>query len=361
MTWLTPDAWLVLLLWALGVLMVQLLLMLVAGAWMQVRHKRWNRLRIACLQKWENDIVHYLYGGTPDASRFGALGPEERRFFIPFLLRVLGALAGSEGRAVRELYHHRKLYVGLRKRLVSRQQKLRALAALEVGSFHVERHYGRLQELLSDPVPHVAHAAARGLGITQRLEYAEPVLQWVLHQEVFQKERLLWILEGFGPGLMRWMEARLDAASEPDMDEVLIYAQLAASTRRVEDPARLVALLDTTDTEVAAAALKALGALGSPDVLPFVMPLAAHPSWIIRAQAAKAIGILAGPGGVPALLNLICDARFEVRRNAAQALLRMGPAGVEALRVVAEDENEDPFARDLARERLQWIDPAVAS
>jgi len=360
-TWLTPDAWLVLLLWALGILVAQLVLMLVVGAWMQVRHERWNRMRIACLQKWENDIVQYLYGDVRDAARFGVLGPQERRFFIPFLLRVLGTLAGSEGQAVRELYHERGLYKGLGKRLRSRQQKLRAMAALEVGSFHVEQHYARLQELLKDPVPHVAHAAARGLGNTQRLEYAESVLEWVLHQEVFQKERLLWILESFGSDFMRWMETRLDATVDPNLDELLIYALLAASTRRVEDPSRLVALLDVDSTEVAAAAIKALGAIGSPDALPFIMPLATHTSWIIRAQAAKAIGILAGPGGVPALLDLICDTRFEVRRNAAQALLRLGPAGVEALRVVAEDMHDDAFARDLARERLQWIEPAVAS
>lgn len=361
MTWLTPEAWLGLLMWALGILSAQLLLMLVAGAWMQVRHKRWNRLRIACLQKWENDIVHYLYGGERDARRFGTLGPAERRFFIPFLLRVLGTLAGSEGQAVRELYHELELHKGLGRRLRSRRQKRRAMAALEVGSFQVEAHYERLRELLEDPVPHVAHAAARGLGNTQRLAYAEPVLSWVLHQEVFQRERLLWILESFGVGFMRWMEARLDAAPERNMDEWMIYAMLAASTRQVEDPMRLVALLEADSTEVAAAGLKALGALGSPEVLPQVLPLAAHPSWIIRAQAAKAIGILAGPGGLPILLQLICDPRFEVRRNAAQALFRLGPAGVETLRVVADDPHEDPFARDLARERLQWLDPMGAA
>lgn len=361
MTWLTPEAWLRLLLWALAILVAQLLLMLVGGAWMQVRHKRWNRLRIACLQKWENDIVHYLYAEPRDAGRFGRLGPTERRFFIPFLLRVLGTLAGSEGQAVRALYHELELHKGLGRRLASRWQKRRAMAALEVGSFRVEAHYDRLKDLLEDPVPHVAHAAARGLGNTQRMEYAEPVLRWVLRQEVFQKERLLWVLEGFGIDFMRWMEARLDAASERNMDEWMIYAMLAASTRQVEDPSRLVSLLEADSTEVAAAGLKALGALGSPEVLPHVLPLASHPSWIIRAQAAKAIGILAGPGGLPILLSLICDPRFEVRRNAAQALFRLGPAGVEALRVVAEDAHEDPFARDLARERLQWLDPQAAS
>ena len=357
MSWLTPDAWLVLLLWALGILLGHLVLMMLAGAWMQVRHERWNRMRIACHQKWENDIVYYLYGIGSEGMPFGTFTPEERLLFIPFLLRVLGTLAGSEGEAVRGLYHHLGLQHGLESRLRSRHTKLRALAALEVGSFQVEAHFGRLQELLNDPVPHVGHAAARGLGNTQRKEYFDPVLRWVLGQEVFQQERLLWILESFGAEFMRWLEARMDSESEPLLSEWMIYALLAASTRRVEEPSRLIALLDVADTDVEAAAIKALGALGNPESLPFVMPATHHPSWVIRAQAAKAVGILAGPNGVPRLLELICDPVFEVRRNAALALSHLGSAGVEALRFLAEDPGADPFARDLAIERLQWIRP----
>ncbi len=360
MTWLSPDAWLVLLLWALGVLVAQLVLMLIVGAWMQVRHERWNRMRIACHQKWEQDIVHYLYGGGQEAMPFGNLRPEERRLFIPFLLRVLGTLAGSEGEAVRGLYHRMELFQGLERRLRARRPKLRALAALEVGTFQVEAHFSRLQELLHDPVPHVAHAAARGLGNTQRTAYFEPVMEWVLGQEVFQLERLLWILEGFGADFMRWLEGRMDAKRDPDLREWMIYALLAASTRRVEDPFRLIAMLEVDNTNVEAAAIKALGALGLPDTLCFVMPAAHHPSWVIRAQAAKAIGVLAGPGGVPHLLDLICDPVFEVRRNAALALSHLGPAGVGALRFLAEDPFADGFARDLALERLQWIGPEAS-
>ena len=360
MSWLTPDVWILLLLWALGGLVAQLFLMLLVGAWLQVRHEHWNRLRIACHQKWENDIVFYLYGGGREAMPFGVLAPEERLLFIPFLLRVLRTLAGSEGAAVRELYRRMGLSEGLTRRLQSRQPKRRALAALEVGSFQVEAHFGRLQELLRDPVPHVGHAAARGLGDTQRPEFFEPVMQWVLEQEVFQQERLLWILESFGAEFMRWLEARMDALPEPDLREWLIYALLAASTRRVEEPSRLIAMLAVEDTDLKAAAIKALGALGSPEALPHVLPATFNDSWVIRAQAAKAVGVLAGPSGVPRLLDLICDPVFEVRRNAALALSHLGPSGVEALRFLAEDPGADGFARDLALERLQWLEPEGA-
>ena len=152
----------------------------------------------------------------------------------------------------------------------------------------------------------------------------------------------------------------MDAEPEPDLREWMIYALLAASTRRVEEPSRLIAMLDVADTDVEAAAIKALGSLGIPETLPFVMPATHHPSWIIRAQAAKAVGILAGPGGVPRLLDLICDPVFEVRRNAALALSHLGAAGVEALRFLADDPGADPFARDLAVERLQWVGPEGA-
>jgi HEAT repeat protein len=116
-------------------------------------------------------------------------------------------------------------------------------------------------------------------------------------------------------------------------------------------------MLRAEDVETQAAAIKALGALGAPEGLGAVLPFSEDPSWVLRAQAAKAIGILAGPGGIPRLLDLMGDPAFPVRRNAAYALARLGPAGEAALDWVAQDPTADPFARDLATERLQWLGP----
>jgi HEAT repeat protein len=278
----------------------------------------------------------------------------ERRLFIPFLLKVLTTLAGSEGSLVRELYHRLSLATGLERRLCAPRPKLRALAALEVGSFQVDPYFPQLLTLLRDPAPHVAHTAAKGLAATQRLEFAGPVLDWVLKQETIQQERLLWILESFGSSFLPWLETRLEGQSPGDYREWMLYALLAASTRQVQEPDPLIAMLAVPDIELQAASLKALGALGMPQALSAVMAFADHPAWVLRAQAAKAIGVLAGPGAVPRLLELICDPVFDVRRNAAQALWKLGSAGVEALRWIALDASADPFARDLALERLQW-------
>lgn len=354
---LTPEARFTALLWVLAALVLQALLLILVGVWVQIRWERRHRLRVDCQALWEEGIVAYLYRGNRDLSVFGTLGPRERRLFIPFLLRVLGTLAGREGAAVRALYHRLELFKGLGGRLHSHRPKLRAMAALEVGSFRVEGHFPRMVELLSDSVPHVAHAAARGLAGTGRLDFAEAVLRWALSQDVLQQGRQLEILERFGSDFMRWMESRLDTSERLNLREWIIYAQLAASGRKVVEPSRLIAMLDMGDLEALAAAIRALGSLGMHEALPFVMPFAEHKSWILRAQAAKVIGCLAGAAGVPKLLDLIGDRVFAVRRNAAWGLVQTGSPGITALWELSGDAAANPFARDLARECLQWLEP----
>ena len=355
---LAPGTLYTALLWVLGALVLQAILLVAAGAWIQLRWERGNHLQADCHALWEQGIVRYLYSADQDVAHFGPLGPKERRLFIPFLLRVLGTLAGHEGAAVRVLYHRLGLFRGLGARLHSRRPKQRALAVLEVGSFQVAGHYPRLVELLSDPIPYVAHGAASGLAGTGQLVFAEAVLNWALSQDLFQQGRMLEILERFGAGFMQWLESRLDTHGMLELREWILYAQLAASGRRISEPSRLIAMLDLVDEDALAAALRALGALGMPDSLPFVLPFAGHRSWILRAQAAKAMGALAGPAGIPRLLDLICDPVFAVRRNAALALSEAGPAGLSALWYLSVDPSANPFARDLARECLQWIEPA---
>jgi hypothetical protein len=329
------------------------------GAWIQRRRDRQERFRTACLGRWQQQIVEFLYEGR-GPEPFLELSRAERRLVVPFLLRVLAVLSGREGAAVRQLYHDARLSRGLGRRLRSPWSRERALAALEVGTFQVDDCFPRLLAMLDDPVPFVAHSAARGLANSRRLEYASPVLDWVLAQDSFQLERQLWILEGFGPGLLTWLELRMESRSRADEREWVMFAKLAASYRSVPQASRLVDMLDAANPELRILAVKAVAALGYVEALPAVRPLVADGNWVLRSQAATALGILAGADAVPSLVELMADPVFEVRRHAAQALFRLGPAGAAALRGLAGDPRSDPFARDLALERLQW-EPGAAS
>lgn len=338
------------------VLLISLVgLLVLSGALIQARRDRANRHRIACYREWEARLASHLFGGGHERRPFGDIPRRDRWLFRGFLARYQATLAGQEAALLRSLYLDLGVHTSLPRRLRSARPRTRAEAAREIGAFRLAGYLGLLPPLLHDPAPFVAHAAAQALTRSRDLAYARPVMDWVMGQDRYQRERLLQVLEGFGPDLLPWMEAHLPPP-EADPAPWVLFALLAASLRHHESQPRLLALLGVDDLDVRASALKALAALADPAIYDRVRPLASHPAWELRAQAARALGVLGGPGAVPDLLGLAADRVYEVRRNAAQGLADLGHAGAAALTWLAEDPSADPFARDMARERLDWAD-----
>lgn len=347
-------------LWGIAFVLGALLLALAGlGAHLQYTRTRHQRRRIQWHERWERDIVGWLFqeGDLPES--FQHLGPQDRSTLIAFLLRVLGIIGGPERGRILALYHQLGLTQGLETRLRSRKPRTRAIAALEVGSFQAPEHYPRLVELLEDPVPHVAHAAARSLALGAGMAQVEPVMAWILRQEFFQRDRILWILESFGPAVLDWLEAR--PADDRDPREQLLYLQLVSSLRYAPNPDRVFQALREGDLECQAAALRALGELLHPDGWEACLPFAESPQWVLRARAMKVLGILGGLQALGPLLRGLEDPVFEVRRNAADGLVHLGPAGRTALECVRTDPHSDPFARDLAEEVQQWREFRVSA
>ena len=355
MPWESPEGALEWLLWCtlgVGLLVCALALF---GAFFQLRRDHRHRRRIELHQRWEPLLADYLFGDQAPPAPLEVLVGWERDLLRLFLVRTKESLAGEEGRRLDALYRHLGLDGDLAVRLRSPRPRTRALAALEVDAFQVEARHAEVLGLLEDPIPFVAHAAARTLARTQRLRFAEPVLQWVIAQDTYQQDRLLRLMESFGPLLPPWLEAYL--ADVPDNPGAWrLFALMVASTRHADSEPRILALLQYPDPEVIAAAIRALAALGDPQAYDAVRPFAAHEAWVLRAQAARALGILGGPVAVPALTELMADPVFEVRRNAAHALHDLGRPGLAALEAVLADFQADRYARDLAMERLEWAE-----
>jgi HEAT repeat protein len=336
----------------LGALLVAVVLL---GAVIQFRRDRQNRHRIALFQAWEPALSQYLFSPAGAPHAFPPIAPRDRGLFQKFLARYQATLAGQEAEALRSLYLGLGVHLSLHRRLRHRQATVRAQAAQEIDAFHLTDDLDAVIPLLQDPVPYVGHLAARALTRSGDLLYAKPVLAWVLGQDRYQRERLLRVLEGFGPGLLPWLEENLDP---PEMapGPWVLFALLAGSHRHRESETRLLALLQIPHTDLQASALKALAALADPLTYPKVEPLAHHGAWPVRAQAAKALGLIGGPEAIPTLMAMTGDPVYEVRRNAAQGMADLGHAGTSALTWLAEDPQADPFARDIARERLEWAD-----
>jgi hypothetical protein len=352
---LPPDLLLRILLGATFVLVALVSGLILFGALLQSRRDRQNRHRIACFKDWEVRLAAYLFGGAHERAGFGPIPRADRWLFRGFLSRYQATLAGQEAETLRDLYLDLGVHASLPRRLRSRQARQRAQAAREIGAFLLTREYDLVQPLLRDPAPFVAHVAAQTLTSSQDLRFAGPVLDWVLRQDRYQRERLLRVLEGFGPDLLPWLEANLEAP-ETAPEPWIIFALLAGSQRHRESQPRLLDLLAIPSLDLQASTLKALAALADPTVYTRVLPLAAHDAWEIRAQAARALGVLGGPEAIPDLIRLTGDPVYEVRRNAAQGLADLGHAGISALGWLADDPAADPFSRDMARERLEWAD-----
>jgi HEAT repeat protein len=90
----------------------------------------------------------------------------------------------------------------------------------------------------------------------------------------------------------------------------------------------LVAALEDGDTDVAAMAAEALGAIGpaSNDVVPALAKALEHPQWPVRWSAARALAKI-GPGAkdaTPALRKVInSDRDRDVREQAERALRKI--------------------------------------
>ena len=343
------------LLWATVILIGLVGALILFGAAIQFRRDRQNRHRIACFKDWEVRLAEHLFRGGHEQGPFGEIPDPDRWLFRGFLFRYQATLAGREAEILRDLYLDLGIHTSLPERLQSRQARRRAEAAREVGAFHLTGFFALLPPLLRDPVPFVAHRAAQALTRSQDLAYAGPVMDWVLREDRYQRERLLRVLEGFGPDLLPWLDAHLpDPGTDPE--PWIIFALLAGSRRHRESQPRLLELLTIARLDLQVSVLKALAALADPTTYGRVLPLAGHGAWEIRAQAARALGVLGGPEAIPDLLRLAGDPVYEVRRNAAQGLADLGHAGAAALGWLAEDPTADPFARDMAQERLEWAD-----
>jgi hypothetical protein len=329
--------------------------LVITGAGIQFQRDRQNRHRITLFQAWERDLTNFLFNASGPSTPFPEIAKRDRALFQKFLARYYATLAGQEAEALKTLYLNLGVHPSLPGRLKHRLAATRAQAAQEIGAFRLTEYLGDVVPRLNDPVPYVAHLAAQALARSGDLRYAQPVLAWVMREEHYQRDRLLRVLEGFGPELLPWLEAHLDPP-EVAVEPWILFALLAGSHRHRESEARLLELILTPQVDLQASALKALAALADPLTYPKVEPLARHEAWQIRAQAAKALGLIGGPEAIPSLIALTSDPAYEVRRNAAQGLADLGHAGAAALTWLAEDPTADRFARDIARERLEWAD-----
>lgn len=309
-----------------------------------------------------------LVAGEPDeqahaAARLAALSPRLWRSVEPDVVTLLGKVRGeAREEVVRLLTGRGVLAEGLRG-TGSRSAVTRARSAELLGVAGWTEALPTLLHLLAhDPHAEVRLVAARSLGRIGAADAAEPLLAALGAQppRVPAQVAAQALLRIGAPGTIA-LSAALDSPAAVVRATAVQILGMVGAVGSVAGLCRR--LREDDEPDVRSRAATALGLLGMPSALPDLLTATAPapagaeaPSRGLRAAAAGALGELGDPRGVPGLQALLGDEDAHVAAAAGPALVQLGTAGQEALRVVAQtppdaDGSPDPGAAARATRR----------
>jgi HEAT repeat protein len=272
----------------------------------------------------------------PAAARALALAVpgEDRLFFVGFVLRTVGQLAGHEKEALVEaLRPHLPL---VEKQLVSRREEARARAVRTLATVDLDRYLPRVVDALDDPSPVVRVTAARALARPDRPRLLEELLPRLERFAGWRHGFLSAVLAGVGfeaAPLLR--EVLSDAGRAPWIRSVAAEALALLRDPEAGDVAARV-LEGATHVELQVASLRVMGAAGVPHHLLLLRELATNPNPAIRAAAMAALGRIHGAEEMELLQEGLADPSPWVALRTAEGLLEGG--GSDPLRELADSE-----------------------
>lgn len=131
-----------------------------------------------------------------------------------------------------------------------------------------------------------------------------------------------------------------------------MFLQLFAKHQVFQALPLLESLLDSEDSEIRIAALKAIGDLRITLDEDKIILFCKSPIWEERMVAAMVVQSCSLRQAIPHLVQLLSDSQWWVRLRAAETLYSFGKEGINELKWCIENTN-DPFTRDMARKVLE--------
>lgn len=274
-----------------------------------------------------------------------------QRSFLDALIDVRNAVVGPEIETLRGIVDRHGVVQSLEKSLKKRWplgRRLRVSVALaELGD---QSSIQLLMDHIDDPEPEIRIQAARGLGRMQWTPAIDAIVERFGIEEPWVRSRFAGTLLDFGVKAT-WPLAAYTKVNHRHETAGTVTALQTLAT--IGDDQATIPVLDvlgeTTNPEVAIAAVEALGHLGGPVVIEPLQKAVTSSDWRIRAKAATALGDVKDPSSRTVLAESLRDENFWVRRNSAAALTHIS-GGTEILHQALE--GDDAFAADSAAEAL---------
>ncbi|HEU5218570.1 MAG TPA: HEAT repeat domain-containing protein, partial [Gemmatimonadales bacterium] len=208
------------------------------------------------------------------------------------------------------------------------------------------RHVGVILRALDDPSPLVAMVAARALARTGSPEYAAGILSRMHRFHHWRPSFLASMLATMGPAVAPALRKALaDSTYPPSVRSVAADALRELHDYQAADAGALV-LEESADTNLIAATLNLMAHVGRAEHLPAVRRHATSKEPIVRARAIAALGHVGAPEDIPFIVGAFHDESSWVALRAGEALLEA--RAIDKLAALARlDLPRAPLARQL--------------
>lgn len=278
----------------------------------------------------------------PSAARALALAvpSEDRLFFVGFVLRTVGQLAGHEKEALLEaLRPHLPL---VERQLRSRREEARARAVRTLATVDLEGFLPQVVRALDDPAPVVRVTAARALARPDRPDLLPELLSRLERFSGWRHGFLSALLAGVGFEAAPGLRGVLGDATRPPWVRAVAAEALAILRDPLAGEVAALAMGDSSDVELTTASLRVLGAAGVPHHRDLLRERARDPHPAVRAAALAALGRIHGAAEMEVLVRGLSDPSPWVALRTAEGLLEGG--GAAPLRALARSRGSGAVA-----------------
>ncbi len=198
----------------------------------------------------------------------------------------------------------------------------------------------------------VREIALRALARIGDPRAVEPLVEALKQAEVWLAPRIADILARHGTMVV---EPMIDFLEERSQHPARAWAaNILGEVRAARAFPALVRALDDLDDEVRAKAAAALGRIGDPRAVTYLLDhLLTDPAPFVRARIASAMGQFQEPEVVDTLVRALGDAAWWVRMRSVEALEHIGPAAEGPLMLALDDA--DPEIRIRAAVALERL------
>lgn len=272
--------------------------------------------------------------------------------FSERLIEALDIFDGAQRDHLVEIARRIGLADDLLKGLASKRVGRRLDAVTALSRIADIEHKAAIERALNDPSPEVRVQAAFALARIGSSDSVPKIIRRMNSEDLWAAQLMADALTEFGSSAVAAMAADV-LIDRPGIEGQARYLpDLVRALGSIGDPTAEPALLHalgSDDPIIRLRAAEALGSSGTPTSVPKLMRTLDDDDWRVRVKAAAALGQQRDARGLMNLRTALRDPEWWVRQAAAEAIGRIG--GGDQVLIDALDD-DDPFARDAAVERL---------